>query len=87
MDKRVNEAPENGKTLVHSMTKSANDELAKRAFGLARSLDGPFEDAVRTFAETLMARDGGTRGDRLELLRSYRTLVEAQRAYIVGKAR
>jgi hypothetical protein len=32
------------------MTESANDERAKRAPGLAKSLDGQFGDAVRMFA-------------------------------------
>jgi len=85
MDKRADEAVESGKALIQSMTKSSNNELAKRAPGLPKSLDGPFENAVRMFAETLMTRGGGTRGGRLELLSSYRTLVKAQRAYIAGK--
>jgi hypothetical protein len=87
MEAKGNGAPESGKALFRSITMSANEGLAKRAPGLVNSLDRPFEDAAVTFTETLKTIDRRTKGDRLELLRAFRTFIETQRVYIEIKIR
>lgn len=52
VEEKAKEALESGKALVWSITKSANEELAKRAPGLADSLERPFEDASKLFTGT-----------------------------------
>jgi hypothetical protein len=87
IEEKANDALESGKALVRSITKSANEELAKRAPGLANSLDRPLEDAAVTFTQILKNIDKKSRDERLELLRAYRTFIETQRVYVEGKIR
>ncbi len=87
IEEKANEALESGKALLLSITRSANEELAKRAPRLANSLDRPFEDAALAFTQILKTIDKRTKADRLELLRAYRTFIETQRVYVEGKIR
>jgi hypothetical protein len=87
IEEKAADALQSGAALLRSMTKGANEELAKRAPGLANSLNRPFEDASATFTQTLKTIDKETKNDRLELLRAYRTFIETQRVYIESKIR
>jgi hypothetical protein len=87
IEEKANDALESGKALLRSITKSANEELAKRAPGLVNSLDKPFQDAAMTFTETLKTIDKRAKSERLELLRAYRTFIETQRVYVESKIR
>jgi hypothetical protein len=85
IEQRAKEALESGKALVRSITKSANEELAKRAPRLGSSLEKPLNDAAKTFTDTMGTIDKRTREDKVALLRAYRTFLESQRDYVEKK--
>ena len=87
IEDRAKDALESGMALVVSITKAANEELAKRAPKIASSLDKPLNDAAKTFRDTMATIDKRTKEDRVSLLRAYRTFLESQRDYVEKKLR